>query len=91
MCELPARARVLVCMNWYCRMPLPIAFPFCSRWTREEGVQYMHNNTYLPTVDLENEIDHVITWPGHACAYRIGEIKIKEYREKARRAFGKLT
>ncbi|KAK3577986.1 hypothetical protein CHS0354_013648 [Potamilus streckersoni] len=34
------------------------------------------------------EIDQYITWQGQACGYRIGELKIKELRQKATQELG---
>ena len=46
---------------------------------------------YLASGDqqIELEVDRYITWPGQACAYKIGEIKFLELREKATKELGK--
>lgn len=57
-------------------------------WSREEAVNYMLENTALHRSNIENEINRYITWPAQACAYKIGEIKIKELRKMAEKALG---
>ncbi|XP_060593794.1 uncharacterized protein LOC132748243 [Ruditapes philippinarum] len=58
------------------------------RWTREEAILYLQNHTALAGGSAANEIDRYITWPGQACAYKLGEIKIKELRQRAERELG---
>lgn len=55
------------------------------RWTREQAYYYFLDNLGWAAYD---EIDRYILWPGQACAYKIGELKILELREKARAALG---
>lgn len=56
-----------------------------KRWSREEAVNYLAQVTgqWRPA-----EIDRYIVMPGQACAYKIGELKFLELREKARTALG---
>jgi len=56
--------------------------------SREAAVQFMHDNTALAMHDIESEVNRYITWPGQACAYKIGEIKLKALRAKATEALG---
>lgn len=57
-------------------------------WTREQALDYMLNYTAETPDTAAAEIDRYATWPGQACGYKIGELKIKELRQKATTALG---
>ena len=57
-------------------------------WSREKAVNYMVDNTPMNKDSVEAEIDRYITWPGQACAYKIGERKIKLLRSMAEEQIG---
>ena len=57
-------------------------------WTREEAVSFMSKNTALSIHEVNTEIDRYISWPGQAISYKIGELKIRELREKAEKELG---
>ncbi len=59
-----------------------------KRWTREQAIQYLTENTPNPSGDIENAINRYIVMPGQATAYMIGKIKIHELREWARGEMG---
>jgi len=60
-----------------------------KRWSREQAIAYMEENSSLPRNELENEVDRYIAWPGQALAYKIGELKIRELRAGAEQREGK--
>ena len=57
-------------------------------WTRDQAIQYFAQNTPRAMNDIEVEVDRYIAWPGQALAYKIGQLKITELREKAKAALG---
>ena len=57
------------------------------RWSRDESIQYCRENTGLESHEIEVEVDRYIAMPGQALAYKVGELKILELREKAKRVF----
>ncbi len=54
-----------------------------GKWTRERAIAYMMANTALSPFNIEREVDRYIAWPGQACAYKIGQLKISELRARA--------
>jgi len=59
-----------------------------KKWTREEAIQYLAENTPNPHGDVVKAIERYIVMPGQATAYKIGMIKILELREGARAQLG---
>lgn len=58
------------------------------RWSRERAINFILNYTEFPRSQVEIEVDRYITWPGQACSYKLGEMKIKELRLKAETELG---
>ncbi|UCD34114.1 MAG: DUF885 domain-containing protein [Nitrospiraceae bacterium] len=58
------------------------------KWTRGQTIEYCRENTGLEDHEIEVEVDRYIAMPGQALAYKIGELKILELRERARNARG---
>ena len=52
-------------------------------WSRDQSIAFMMENTALTELNVRNEIDRYITWPGQALAYKMGELKIRELRARA--------
>lgn len=59
-----------------------------KHWTRAQAIQYFMQNCPKHELDVTNEIDRYIAWPGQALAYKTGELKIKELRAHARQDLG---
>jgi len=59
-----------------------------KRWSREEAIIYLTENTPNPERDAEKAIERYIVYPGQATAYLVGKIKFLELREKAKAVLG---
>jgi uncharacterized protein (DUF885 family) len=59
-----------------------------KKWTRQQAIEYMENHTASAHESVVSEIERYIVMPGQACAYKIGEIKMVELRDKAKKVLG---
>ena len=59
-----------------------------KKWSREEAIDYLKENTPNPEGDIVKAIERYIVMPGQATAYMVGKIKILDERERAREALG---
>jgi uncharacterized protein (DUF885 family) len=59
-----------------------------QHWNREQMVQYFHDHSAIDETTIQSEVDRYIAWPGQALAYKVGQLKILELRERAKKAQG---
>ena len=57
-------------------------------WEREKAIEFFLDNAGKSKLDIVNEIDRYINWPGQALAYKVGQLKIFELRDKAKKELG---
>ena len=56
-------------------------------WSRDQVIAYMRAND-ANEVLAQSETDRYIAWPGQALAYKMGQLKIRELRERAKKQLG---
>jgi uncharacterized protein (DUF885 family) len=58
------------------------------KWPRQKAIDYFMENAAKTELDVTNEIDRYIVWPGQALAYKVGELQIKSLRAKQKAKLG---
>ncbi len=59
-----------------------------KNWTRDQMVDYFHNHSAIAEPEVQSEVDRYVAWPAQALAYKIGQLKILELRDRAKKALG---
>ena len=59
-----------------------------KKWNRDQVVQFFHDHSATDEVEVQSETDRYIVWPGQALGYKIGQLKIIELRERAKKVLG---
>ncbi|MDP8994341.1 MAG: DUF885 domain-containing protein [Pseudomonadota bacterium] len=57
-------------------------------WDKARAVAFMRENTALTEANIEAEVNRYISWPAQALGYMIGNIRIRQLRERAERELG---
>lgn len=59
-----------------------------KHWTRAQMVKFFREHSSEDEPDIQAETDRYIAWPGQALAYKLGQLKILELRERAKKELG---
>jgi uncharacterized protein (DUF885 family) len=59
-----------------------------KHWTRQQMVDFFHDHSSIAEPEVQAEVDRYIAWPSQALAYKIGQLKILELRDRAKKALG---
>jgi uncharacterized protein (DUF885 family) len=57
-------------------------------WTREQVVEFFRKSGAVDEPTIQSETDRYIAWPAQALSYKLGQLKIRELRERARKELG---
>jgi uncharacterized protein (DUF885 family) len=57
-------------------------------WSREKVVEYMRASHAIDEPTIQSETDRYISGPGQACSYKLGQLKIRELRERSKTQLG---
>ena len=57
-------------------------------WSRDQVVEFMRKSHAVDEPTIQSETDRYISWPGQACSYKIGQLKIRELRTRASKQLG---
>ena len=59
-----------------------------QHWTRQQMVDFFHDHSAIDETSVQSEVDRYIAWPSQALAYKVGQLKILELRDRARKELG---
>ncbi|MGE5048454.1 MAG: DUF885 family protein, partial [Deltaproteobacteria bacterium] len=59
-----------------------------ERWSRQQVVDYFHQNSGIDEVEVQSETDRYMAWPAQALGYKVGQLRILDLRERAKKALG---
>jgi uncharacterized protein (DUF885 family) len=58
-------------------------------WTRDQVVDFFRKSGAVDEPTIQSETDRYIAWPAQALSYKLGQLKIRELRERAQKELGR--
>ncbi len=58
-------------------------------WTRDQVVDFFRKSGAVDEPTIQSETDRYIAWPAQALSYKLGQLKIRELRERAKKELGR--
>jgi uncharacterized protein (DUF885 family) len=59
-----------------------------KHWSRDRVIDYFHQNSGIDEVEVQSETDRYMAWPAQALGYKVGQLRILDLRERAKKALG---
>src|SRR5579872_3038021 len=57
-------------------------------WSREQVVEFFRKSGAVDEPTIQSETDRYISWPAQALSYKLGQLKIRELRDRAEKELG---
>jgi len=57
-------------------------------WTRDQVVEFFRKSGAVDEPTIQSETDRYIAWPAQALSYKLGQLKFRELRERAKKELG---
>ena len=57
-------------------------------WTRDQVVDFFRKSGAVDEPTIQSETDRYIAWPAQALSYKLGQLKIRELRDRAQKELG---
>jgi uncharacterized protein (DUF885 family) len=57
-------------------------------WSRDQVVEFMRKSHAVDEPTIQSETDRYISWPAQACSYKLGQLKMRELRNRATKELG---
>jgi uncharacterized protein (DUF885 family) len=57
-------------------------------WSRDQVVDFFRKSGAVDEPTIQSETDRYIAWPAQALSYKLGQLKIRELRERAKKELG---
>jgi uncharacterized protein (DUF885 family) len=69
-------------------LAVSLALHGCATPGREQAIRYMLDNSTMAETDVVSEVERYIAWPGQALGYKVGDLRLQDWRREAQSDLG---